>query len=182
MNRATSITNLPNSSDQIPKSYNNNEVDSKIVNEVFKEINDQGLFQRQMDINASMPQGNVLQPTPEQMAQMQFENQQQQQYMQQQYMMQQQQQHQQQQQMDTVPTYSSQSAVATSASTGLLEKLNILGTLKQFVLFAIVFLLVSLPFVNSLLSKVPVFTSTYVSLFVKSLVGGFVFVLLSRFV
>lgn len=171
MQRSTPIGNLP-----VPLDTRNENIpDSQLVNEIYKEMNSENsLYQRQMDNEVSYPQENNLQqPTPEQLAQLQ----------QQTYPQQYQQPPQQSFQVDPSylqqqqPSYSQQQVFQDVKPT---SKFDLVLMVKMVSVFVLLFMIVSAPFVNGLLSKVSFFALesggvNTTGLFAKALVAGFVY-------
>ena len=146
---------------------NNN--DTQMIEDIFKEMNDKNLYQRQMDFDVNVPQENPLNPAqPNQVSQMQDNNEQQQLYQQQLY--QQQLNNQNQQQLNQQLNYKQ-------------SKINeLILLLKQICLFAVLFVLLSLPQITDLMNKLP-YISSYpkVLTVLVALLGGVVFVFVSRY-
>lgn len=141
------ISNLP-----VPPMDTRNENDSQLVDDILKGMGDQNImYNRQMDGEVVVPQENTLQPTPEQITQMQ------------------------QQYYEPQPQY----VIPQMSYEPVKQSFSIFNFLKSTVLFFFIFLLLSAPFVKNLMLKIAFFNIegelSLVGLLLKALVGGLVF-------
>jgi len=184
MQRQTMINNLPQPID----TRGAEQPDSQLVDEIFKGMNESGLYQRQMDESINVPQENSMQPTPEQIYQMQQVQQQQmeavaQQQQAVQFMQAQPYQQQQPMQMNGLVDPS----VAGTVKSGSADKFNLVSTVRTVAIFAVLFFLLSAPFITNLMVKIPFFAVpdtgalSISGLLVKSLVGGIIFAVIQFF-
>ncbi len=163
MQRQTMLTNLPEPPMDTRNANNDNPAaDSQLVDDILKGMGDQSsMYARQMDGEIVVPQENTLQPSPEQMMQMQ-------------------QQFQQQQYEQPIPVQYMPPVMPVKSS------VSWISYLKTAVLFFFVFMMLSAPFTKKLLLKISYFNVddelTIVGLLVKALVGSVLFTAVQAFI